>query len=158
MAVKRVTLTEKQLRLLHMLFGMSKALRVYTVEKSQDMLAKELGITRQALNIHLRRLKEEGLIRTGRGFIDLTEKALRVLKAEAASAFVLIKVEPKLRQEAYKRISELPVEKLYRVTGGIDLIAMVDQSKLDSFLRGLSTVEGVRETSAHVVIEILKET
>ncbi len=158
MVEERISLTEKQLRLLNMLFNMSKALRVYTVEKSQDTLAKELGITRQALNIHLRRLKEEGLIRTGRGFIDLTEKALKVLKAEATSAFVLIRVEPKFRQEVYKKVLKLPAEKIYRVTGEIDLIAIVGQSRLDSFLKELSAIEGVRETSAHIVIEALKET
>ncbi len=157
MVDERVMLTEKQLRLLHMLFNMSRAMRVYTVEKSQEALAKELGITRQALNIHLRRLKEEGLIRTGRGFIDLTEKAVRVLKAQTSSALVLIKVEPKLRQQAYKKIVKLPIEKLYRVTGEIDLVAIVDQSKLDQFLREISSIEGVKETSAHVVIEVLKE-
>ncbi|RLF23995.1 MAG: AsnC family transcriptional regulator [Thermoprotei archaeon] len=149
--------TERQLRVLRMLYDRSKSMRVYTVEKSQSELAKELGITRQALSLHLRRLREEGLIRTGRGFIDLTEKALKVLGVQTQEAFVLIKVEPKLRDEAYRKIKGLPVSKLYRVTGEIDVIAVVDQAHLDEFLRKVSKIEGVERTSTHIVVQVLKE-
>lgn len=138
------------------LYKSSRSVNVLTVAKSQSKLARELGITRQALSIHLRKFKEAGLIRTGRGFIDLTEKALKVLKIRSADAFVFIKIQPQLRQVAYERIKKLPADKLYRVTGEIDLIAIVDQSMLDSFLRSVSKVEGVMSTSAHIVIESLK--
>ncbi|MCS7386943.1 MAG: Lrp/AsnC family transcriptional regulator [archaeon GB-1867-005] len=140
------------------LYESSKSMNVYTVTKSQSELARELGITRQALSIHLRKFKEEGLIRTGRGFIDLTEKALKALQIRSADAFVFIKVQPQLRNEAYRKISKLQaINKLFRVTGDIDLIAVVDQSTLDKFLKDVSKVEGVVLTSAHIVIEPLKE-
>jgi len=140
------------------LYESSKSMNVYTVTKSQSELARELGITRQALSIHLRKFKEEGLIRTGRGFIDLTEKALKALQIRSADAFVFIKVQPQLRNEAYRKISKLQaINKLFRVTGDIDLIAIVDQSTLDKFLKDVSKVEGVVLTSAHIVIEPLKE-
>lgn len=149
-------LTEKQLQLLKLLLDRSRAIQVFTVEETQNKLAKELGITRQALNVHLRRLREEGYIRTGRGFIDLTEKALELLGIRTADVFVLVKIEPKLRSHAYSKIKALPVEKIYRVTGEIDLIAVVNQAKLDEFLRRISRIDGVKETITHVVIEVLK--
>ncbi|MCS7366236.1 MAG: helix-turn-helix domain-containing protein [archaeon GB-1867-035] len=151
-----INLTERQRDLLMKLYKSSKSITVLTVPKSQSELARELGITRQALSIHLRKFKEEGLIRTGRGFIDLTEKALKVLKIRSANAFVFIKIQPQLRQIAYEKIKKLSADRLYRVTGEIDLIAIVDQSMLDSFLRSVSKVEGVISTSAHIVIESLK--
>lgn len=151
-----IRLTEKQLQLLKLLLNKSVQMRVFTVQETQNELARELGVTRQALNVHLRRLREEGLVRTGRGFIDLTEKALEVIGVKAADVFVLIKVEPRLRGQAYMKIKSLPVEKIYRVTGDIDLIVLVNQAKLDEFLREASKIEGVRETVTHVVIESLK--
>jgi len=151
-----IRLTEKQLQLLKLLLSKSVPMQVFTVQETQNELARELGVTRQALNVHLRRLREEGLVRTGRGFIDLTEKALEVIGVKAADVFVLIKVEPRLRSQAYMKIKSLPVEKIYRVTGDIDLIVLVNQAKLDEFLREASKIEGVKETITHVVIESLK--
>ncbi|RLF15281.1 MAG: AsnC family transcriptional regulator [Thermoprotei archaeon] len=156
-ALGEITLTEKQMKILRILYEKSRSMRVYTVNESQEELAKELNITRQALNIHLRKLKEAGIIRTGRGFIDLTEKALKFLGLQTATAFVLIKVEPAKRRQAYEAISKLPAEKIYRVTGEVDLIAIVNQAKLDSFLKAVSSIEGVRSTSAHIVLESLRE-
>jgi len=149
-------LTEKQMQLLKLLFRKSQPLHVFSVRETQSELAHELGITRQALNIHLRKLREEGLIRTGRGFIDLTEKALELLGVKTAEVFVLVKVSPRERSQAYAKIRSLAVEKLYRVTGDVDLVAVVNQSKLNEFLRKLSHIEGVLETDTHVVIETLK--
>lgn len=151
-----VRLTEKQLQLLKLLLSKSTPMQVFTVQETQNELARELGITRQALNVHLRRLREEGLVRTGRGFIDLTEKALEVIGVKAADVFVLIKVEPRLRNQVYSKIKSLPVEKVYRVTGDIDLIVLVNQAKLDEFLREVSKLDGVKETITHVVIEAIK--
>ena len=156
-SLEEISLTERQLKILRLLYEKSRSLHVYTVDKSQEELARELNITRQALNIHLRKLKEAGIIRTGRGFIDLTEKALKLLGLQTATAFVLIKVEPAKRREAYESISKLPAEKIYRVTGEVDLIAVVNQAKLDEFLKSVSLIDGIKETSAHIVLEPIKE-
>ncbi|OYT62729.1 MAG: AsnC family transcriptional regulator [Thermofilum sp. ex4484_15] len=149
-------LTERQVQLLKMLFRKSKSMQIFTVRETQSKLAKELGITRQALNVHLRRLREQGLVRTGRGFIDLTEKALEILGIKTAEVFVLLKIEPRARNQIYSKIRSLPVERTYRVTGDVDLIAIVNQSKLDEFLRKISKLDGVKETTTYVVIETLK--
>ena len=149
-------LTERQVQLLKMLFKKSKSMQIFTVRETQSKLARELGITRQALNVHLRKLREQGLVRTGRGFIDLTERALEVLGIKTAEVFVLLKIEPRARNQAYSKIKSFPVERTYRVTGDVDLIAVVNQSKLDEFLRRISKLDGVRETTTYVVIETLK--
>lgn len=149
-------LTEKQVQLLRLLFKKSSSMKVFTVYETQRKLARELGITRQALNIHLRKLRDEGYIRTGRGFIDLTEKAARALGLKTSDVFVAIKVSPRMRVRAYRKIRDMPVEQVYRITGGIDLLVQLNQAILDQFLNNLSQIEGIEETTTYVVIETLK--
>jgi len=148
-------LTEKQIEILRTLLEESKAIRVFTVERTQTEIAKRLGVTRQALNVHLRRLKELGYIRTGRGFVDLTDKALEALGLVTAEAFVAVRIEPKARNKAYSKIRSLPVERIYRVTGDIDLMVVVNQAMLDDILKQIARIEGVKETTTYVVIERL---
>ena len=156
-ALDDVSLTERQRYLLDKLYESAKGITVYSVNKSQSELAKEMGITRQALSIHLRKFREAGLIRTGRGFIDLTEKALKILRTKSVDSFVFIKVKPQMRPQAYEQIKSIPyVQRIYRVTGDVDIIALVDQTTLNLFLSEVSKVEGVMSTSAHVVIELLR--
>jgi DNA-binding Lrp family transcriptional regulator len=151
-----LTLTEKSIRILRKLFESSEGTTVFTVKKTQSEIAKELNITRQALNVHLRKLKKEGLIRTGRGFIDITKDALQVLGLGTSDAFVFLKVEPNKREEVYKKIKELPATKIYRVTGEIDLIVLVPQTHLSQFLEKVTTIDGIRSTSSHVIVSTLK--
>jgi len=152
----RPALTERQIELLRLLFSMSTSTNVFTAKKGQGELAKEIGLTRQALNIHLRRLREERMIRTGRGFIDLTEKGLQALGVGTAEAFVFMKIQPSKREHVYEKIRKLPALSVFRVTGEIDLIAQVPQSQLDGFLESVSNIDGVISTSSHVVISIIK--
>ena len=148
-------LTERQLEILRRLYESSRPVIIRTVKKTQRRLAEELNITRQALSNHLRKLREMGYIRTGRGFIDLTDKALELLGEREGDAFVFIKVTPQYRSEVYEGLKNTCVKSLYRVTGGIDLIAQVSTSKLDEFLREVSNMKGIIETNAHVVLERL---
>ncbi|MHA1606886.1 MAG: Lrp/AsnC family transcriptional regulator [Candidatus Freyarchaeota archaeon] len=146
-------LTDRQIQILKKLYDDGETVTVRTAYKSQEELAKELKITRQALSAHLKKLREEGYIRTGRGFIDLTEKGLDTIGALEIFAFVLIKVHPHEREKAYREIRSAGATKLFRVTGEIDLIAEVSKSKLDEFLRRISQIPGVTQTEAHVVLE-----
>jgi len=150
------SLTDRQIQILRMLYKISNSTNVFTVKKTQGELARELNLTRQALNIHLRRLREESLIRTGRGFIDLTEKALQTLGVGTSEAFVFLKIQPSQREHVYEKVRKLPSSKLFRVTGEIDLVAVVPQAQLDSFLESVSGIDGVISTSSHVVISIIK--
>ena len=149
-------LTEKQVEILRFLFSRSKPLRVFTVSVGQKTLSSELGVSRQALNIHLRRLRELGLIRTGRGFIDVTERALSVLGRQSGDAFIFLKLDPPKRIQAYEALKQLPVDKVYRVTGDIDVIVQVSQSMLESVLNAINSLDGVRETRTYVVIETMR--
>jgi DNA-binding Lrp family transcriptional regulator len=155
---EKLELTERQLFILRKLYHEGKALRVRRVEKLQSILSSELGITRQALSGHLRELRKLGLLKTGRGFIDLTARAIDLLGEPPSQAFVLVKIEPRMRRRVYKEITELDVLQAFRVTGDVDLIVVVDRSKLDKTLKFLSGVQGVRDTSAHLVLTPLKAT
>ncbi len=150
------SLTDRQVQLLRMLYKVSSSTNVFTVKKTQGELARELNLTRQALNIHLRRLREEGLIRTGRGFIDLTERALQTLGVGTTEAFVFLKIQPSKREYVYERIRKIGSSKIFRVTGEIDLVAVVPQARLHLFLEAVSGIDGVISTSSHVVISIIK--
>ena len=69
----------RPLRLLRMLYTKGKPTTTYSIHVKQSEFAKQLDISRQALNVHLRKLRQNGYIRTGRGFIDVTEKGLALL-------------------------------------------------------------------------------
>ncbi len=153
--VENGTLTPRQLRLLRKLYEEGRTIEVHTVEKTQDELAKELGITRQALSNHLKVLKERGYIRTGRGFIDLTDKALELLGEKKGDVFVFVKIEPTKRRQVYEALKGLKIRKIYRVTGDIDLIIEADKTRLDEILEEIASLDGVRETNTHLVLEVL---
>ncbi len=140
--------------MLRKLYESARSLKVHSTQKTQSQLAAELGISRQALSLHLRELREHGLIRTGRGFIDLTDKALAEIGRFGEEAFVLLRVKPRYRDEAYCRLRSLPAERVYRVAGEYDVIAVVPAARLREFLDGASRLRGVEATASHVVIEM----
>jgi DNA-binding Lrp family transcriptional regulator len=125
---------------------------VQTVTRTQKRLAKELGITRQALSNHLRKLRSLKLIRTGRGFIDLSPDALRLLGKSTDEALVFLRVEPKFRVEVYEKITLLQPLRLHRVTGSVDMVVAVSGAELAEFLSKAADIEGVIETSTHTVL------
>ncbi|NJE85626.1 Lrp/AsnC family transcriptional regulator [Thermococcus sp. CX2] len=152
---EKPTLTPRQIRLLRKFYDEGKTIEVHTVEKTQDELAEELGITRQALSNHLKILKELGYIRTGRGFIDLTDKALDLLGEKKGDVFVFVRIEPTKRKHVYEEIKKLRIKKIYRVTGDIDLIIEADKTRLDEILEEIASLDGVKETITHIVLEVL---
>lgn len=119
-------------------------------------MAKQLGISRQALNIHLRKLRDLNYIRTGRGFIDVTEKGLEVLGVSANPAFVFLKVSPHKRMYAYEKVKELALQRAFRVAGDVDALLIVDRGKLDEVLKKLSSIDGIQDTKSYVTIEAIK--
>ena len=133
-----------------------KPVTTYTLEVKQNELAKRLEISRQALNVHLRKLRDLGLIRTGRGFIDVTEKGLKALGISANPAFVFVKVSPLKRVEAYQKIVDFPVQRIFRVAGDMDAVLVVEREKLEEALRKLASVEGIKDTKSYITIQIIK--
>jgi len=146
----------RPLRLLRMLYTQGSPMTIYTIRMKQTELAKKLEISRQALNVHLRKLRDKGYIRTGRGFIDVTEKGLSVLGISSNPAFVFIKVSPLKRREAYEEIVKFPIQRIFRVAGDMDAILIVEREKLDEALRKLTFVEGIQDTKSYVAIQTIK--
>lgn len=139
-----------------MLYEKGKATSTYTLRVKQDELAKQLRISRQALNIHLRKLRDASYIRTGRGFIDVTEKGLNALGIVSTPAFVLIKVSPFKRMYAYEKVRELAILRGFRIAGDVDALLVVNRERLDEVLRRLSSIDGVQDTKSYVTIETIK--
>jgi len=154
--VNRETLFGRPLRLLRMLMEQGKPTTTYTLEVKQSELAKRLEISRQALNVHLRKLRDLELIRTGRGFIDVTEKGLNALGISANPAFVFVKVSPLKRVEAYQKITDFPVQRIFRVAGDMDAVLVVEREKLEEALRKLAAVEGIQDTKSYITIQVIK--
>jgi DNA-binding Lrp family transcriptional regulator len=139
-----------------MLYEKGKSTNTYTLRVKQDELAKQLGISRQALNVHLRKLRDLNYIRTGRGFIDVTENGLDLLGIASTPAFVFIKVSPLKRTYAYEKVKELTVQRAFRITGDVDAVLIVNREKLDEVLRRLSSIDGIQDTKSYVTIETIK--
>jgi DNA-binding Lrp family transcriptional regulator len=144
------------MQLLSLLYQKGEPTNAYTLRLKQDVLAKQLGISRQALNVHLRKLRDLDYIRTGRGFIDVTERGLNALGISSVPAFVLIKVSPLKRSHAYQKIKELAIQRAFRIAGDMDALAVVEREKLDEVLSELSTVDGILDTKSYVTIETIR--
>jgi len=149
-------LTRRSMQILRMLYEKGKSTNTYTLHVKQDEFAKQLGISRQALNVHLRKLRDLNYIRTGRGFIDVTENGLNILGMFSTPAFIFIKVSPHKRMYAYKKIRELTVQRAFRVAGDVDALLIVEREKLDEALKKLSSIDGIQDTRSYVAIEAIK--
>jgi DNA-binding Lrp family transcriptional regulator len=139
-----------------MLYAKGRPTATYTLMVKQSELARQLSISRQALNVHLRKLRDQGLIRTGRGFIDVTEKGLAVLGISVNPAFVFIKVSPLKRGHVYEQIMQFPIQRVFRVTGDMDAVLQVEREKLDEALKQLASVEGIQDTKSYITIQTLR--
>lgn len=149
-------LTGRPLRILRMLHEEGSRASVFTLEVKQRELAAQLGISRQALNVHLRKLRDNHYIRTGRGFIDITENGLHALGTSISPAFVFLKISPLKRKQAYEQIFRFPIQRVFRVTGEMDVILVIDRDKLEAALSMLGNVEGVLDTRTYIAIQTLK--
>ena len=149
-------LTKRSIQLLKMLYEKGSSTSTYTLRLKQDELSEQLGISRQALNVHLRKLKSREYIRTGRGFIDVTEKGLNALGVSTTPAFILIKVSPIKRIQVYDKIKELSVTRAFRIAGEVDALIIVERENLDETLQKLYAIDGIQDTRSYVTIEIIK--
>jgi DNA-binding Lrp family transcriptional regulator len=131
-------------------------MNTFTLHLKQDELAKQLGISRQALNVHLRKLRDMNYIRTGRGFIDVTDEGLNALGISLTPAFIFIKVSPLKRSYVYSKIRELAVYRAFRIAGDVDALLMAEREKLDDILRQLSSIDGVQDTKSYIAIETIR--
>ena len=149
-------LTKRSVQLLKTLYKKGKSTSSYTLRVKQDELSQQLGISRQALNVHLRKLKNTGYIRTGRGFIDVTDEGLNALGVSTAPAFILLKIEPFKRIQVYEKIKELVVNRAFRIAGEVDALIIVERENLDEVLKTIYAIEGIEDTRSYVTIETIK--
>ena len=149
-------LTKRSTQLLRMIFEKGISTNTYTLRVKQDELSKQLGVSRQALNVHLRKLKSHGYIRTGRGFLDVTEKGLNALGMSTSPAFILVKVSPVKRIQVYDKIKELSVSRAFRIAGEVDALIMVERENMDETLKRLYAIDGIQDTRSYVTIETIK--
>jgi DNA-binding Lrp family transcriptional regulator len=129
---------------------------VYSFYSNQTDLAREFNVTRQALSIHVKRLRELGMVQVGRGFVNVTESGLKAAGYNTNPVIVTVRLSPQKRLEIFKRISDLPAVEMFRVTGEMDIVLVVEQEKLDQVLGTLDQIDGVLETKSLVSIETLK--
>ena len=149
-------ITKRSIQLLKTLFEKGKSTNTYTLRLKQAELSGQLGVSRQALNVHLRKLKNNGYIRTGRGFIDVTEKGLAALGVSTTPAFILLKISPIKRIHVYEQIRELAVSRAFRIAGEVDVLIIVEREHLDEILKKLYVIDGIEDTRTYVTIEIIK--
>ena len=149
-------LPRRPLHLLRMLYANGKSTTSYSLSVKQTELAEQLDISRQALSSHLRKLRRNGYIRTGRGFIDVTEKGLAILGISTNPAYVLIKVSPTKRDVAYQKLQEFPIKKIFRVKGDMDAVLIVELEKLDEAIQKLCSIDAIEEIKSYVPTEASK--
>ena len=150
------TLSGRPLRLLRMLYANGKSEKSYSINVKQSELAKQLNISRQALSSHLHKLRRNGYIRTGGGFIDITEKGLIVLGVSTNPAFVFIKVSAIKKDEVCQKLQGFPIQQIFRVKDDINTILVVELEKMNETLQKLGSIEGIEETKSYVTVEALK--
>lgn len=149
-------LTKRSIHLLKALYEKGRSTSTYTLRITQDELSNQLGISRQALNAHLRKLKICGYIRTGRGFIDVTDKGLDALGISSTPAFVLLKISPIKRIHVYEQIQQLTISRAFRIAGEVDALIMVERENLDDVLKKLYKIDGIEDTRSYVTIKAIK--
>jgi DNA-binding Lrp family transcriptional regulator len=149
-------LTKRSVQLLRTLYEKGKSTTTYTLRVKQDELSAQLGISRQALNVHLRKLKNRGYIRTGRGFIDVTDKGLSALGVSTTPEFILIKVSPIKRIQVYNEIKEVAASRAFRIAGEADALIIVERENLDKTLKKLYAIDGIEDTRSYITIETIK--
>jgi DNA-binding Lrp family transcriptional regulator len=149
-------LTKRSIQLLKTLYEKSRSTSTYTLRTTQDELSNQLDISRQALNAHLRKLQVRGYIRTGRGFIDITDKGLDALGMSSSPAFVLLNISPMKRIYVYEQIRQLAISKAFRIAGEVDALIIVERENLDDVLKKLYKIDGIEDTRSYVTIEVIK--
>jgi DNA-binding Lrp family transcriptional regulator len=79
-----------------------------------------------------------------------------MLGASNTPAFVFIRASQAKREMFYRKLQELPVQRILSVKGDMDIVSFVEPEKLDETLKKISAIEGVEETKFYVATDVLK--
>jgi len=151
--IEKVSLTGRSFEVLKLLLKNGKRETVYSFHTRQSDLARKLQLTRQALSIHLKRLRESGFVQVGRGFVNITEDGLKAIGYHSSPVIIIVRVSPQRRLEAIGRMKSLSAVEIFRVTGDVDVVLIAEQGRLDNVLETLSKIDGVIEIKSLVSIE-----
>ncbi len=142
----------RSLQILELLRDIGNRKTFYAVQMGEVDLAQKLQISRQALSLHFKKLRESGFVQIGRGFINVTEDGLRAIGYHKDPVIVTLRILPQKRSETIRKIEAVPAIEIFRVTGDMDVVLIVEQDKLDTVLEILSSIDGVIETKSLVSI------
>jgi DNA-binding Lrp family transcriptional regulator len=149
-------LTRRSLTILRFLVEQGEPYSGYVFRITQNDLAAKLNVTRQALHIHLRKLRETGIIQVGRGFVNVTNEGRKALGVNTNPAIITVRIRPEKLSQAVNAIKGLHALEIFRVAGESDFVLIVEQHALESVLSYLSAIDGILETKSMVSIEKLK--
>ena len=128
---------------------------------STAQMAQVVGLSEAEVQQHLEQLKKDKIFLGWRPVLDLSREAAGV----AVRAVIEVKVTPE-RGGGFNRLAERlarfdEVESCYLMSGGYDLLVIVDGSSLQKVAgfvsEKLSTLEGVLSTSTHFMLRSYKE-
>ena len=129
---------------------------------STAQMAQVVGMTEGEVQQHLEQLKKDKIFLGWRPVLDLSREAAA---GAAVRAVIEVKVTPE-RGGGFNRLAERlarfdEVESCYLMSGGYDLLVIVDGSSLQKVAgfvsEKLSTLEGVLSTSTHFMLRSYKE-
>jgi len=128
---------------------------------STAQMAQVIGLSEVEVQQHLEQLKKDKIFLGWRPVLDLSREGAGV----AVRAVIEVKVTPE-RGGGFNRLAERlarfdEVESCYLMSGGYDLLVIVDGSSLQKVAgfvsEKLSTLEGVLSTSTHFMLRSYKE-
>ena len=128
---------------------------------STAQMAQVIGLSEVEIQQHLEQLKKDKIFLGWRPVLDLSRESAGV----AVRAVIEVKVTPE-RGGGFNRLAERlarfdEVESCYLMSGGYDLLVIVDGSSLQKVAgfvsEKLSTLEGVLSTSTHFMLRSYKE-
>ena len=129
---------------------------------STAQMAQVVGLSETEVQQHLEQLKKDKIFLGWRPVLDLSREAAA---GAAVRAVIEVKVTPE-RGGGFNRLAERlarfdEVESCYLMSGGYDLLVIVDGSSLQKVAgfvsEKLSTLEGVLSTSTHFMLRSYKE-
>ncbi len=125
-------------------------------------MALVVGLSEVEVQQHLEQLKKDKIFLGWRPVLDLSREAAA---GAAVRAVIEVKVTPE-RGGGFNRLAERlarfdEVESCYLMSGGYDLLVIVDGSSLQKVAgfvsEKLSTLEGILSTSTHFMLRSYKE-
>ncbi len=120
-------------------------------------IARELGMSPAGVMKKVRKLEELGIIK---GYTALVEHAKL---GKGNKYIILLETEPGKHSDVSRKVVELlgnSVLEVHEITGQYDVVLKViagNQSELNSILRKIQSIPGLRDTNTSLVLDTVKE-